>query len=124
MCAEVGAIGAALCSERAVAGPLVLASVKACYGHTEGTAGEPNADRACRATEPSSTMVNLFYCHHESLLMAAGRCRCKWHSDGSAEPGLPRAHSASAWPQPVCHSRTERLAALRCATPPAGRPLP
>lgn len=31
----------ALCSERAAASPLALASVKACYGHTEGTAGEP-----------------------------------------------------------------------------------
>ena len=36
---EVGALGAALCSKQGANGPLALTSVKACYGHTEGTAG-------------------------------------------------------------------------------------
>ena len=36
---EVGAIGAALCSEHDAKGPLALTPVKACFGHTEGAAG-------------------------------------------------------------------------------------
>jgi hypothetical protein len=39
-CAEVSAIGASLCDASTCSGPLALPSIKACYGHTEGTAGK------------------------------------------------------------------------------------
>jgi hypothetical protein len=36
----VSAIGASLYDEGIRSGPLALPSIKACYGHTEGTAGK------------------------------------------------------------------------------------
>lgn len=94
ICAEVGAIGMALCSERAAASPLALASVKACYGHTEGTAGEPNADCACRATEASWS-----FCFLPTMAL------CSWLLDVAGASGLQMAVLSLASHAPTQHLR-------------------